>query len=210
VIYDAKDANSVSLGTRIMPEMLAEHGIALANAGNLASFNTGDIDVSAQVTALKGLNPDAVVCAADYSQAVTILRAAPDMPIVSTATYYAGQEGEAAKRFTDALTPVLRRTAGLPNTIEPSMYDAHMYEIVGIYLDAVRKAGITLADADLEADRGRIRGHLEHLTGYDGLSGPIHFNPDGDAVKTYFVVVGQNGRWTEKLRGCSTAGNLTC
>jgi branched-chain amino acid transport system substrate-binding protein len=234
VIYDAKDANSVSLGTRIMPEMLTEHGIALANAGNLASFNTGDIDVSAQVTALKGLNPDAVVCAADYSQAVTviremrrqgfvkpviggtplissaILRAAPDMPIVSTATYYAGQEGEAAKRFTDALTPVLRRTAGLPNTIEPSMYDAHMYEIVGIYLDAVRKAGITLADADLEADRGRIRGHLEHLTGYDGLSGPIHFNPDGDAVKTYFVVVGQNGRWTEKLRGCSTAGNLTC
>jgi branched-chain amino acid transport system substrate-binding protein len=234
VIYDAKDANSVSLGTRIMPEMLAEHGIALANAGNLASFNTGDIDVSAQVTALKGLNPDAVVCAADYSQAVTviremrrqgfikpviggtplissaILRAAPDMPIISTATYYAGQEGEAAKRFTDAVTPILRRTAGLPNTIEPSMYDAHMYEIVGIYLDAVRKAGITLADADLEADRGRIRGHLEHLTGYNGLSGPIHFNPDGDAVKTYFVVVGQNGRWTEKLRGCSTAGNLTC
>jgi branched-chain amino acid transport system substrate-binding protein len=234
VIYDAKDANAVSLGSRIMPEMLPEHGITLANAGNLASFNTGDIDVSAQVTALKGLNPDAVVCAADYSQAVTviremrrqgfvkpviggtplissaILRAAPDMPIVSTATYYAGQEGEAAKRFTDAVTPVLRRTAGLPSTIEPSMYDAHMFEIVGIYLDAVRKAGITLADADLEADRERIRGHLEHLTGYDGLSGPIHFNPDGDAVKTYFVVVGQNGRWTEKLRGCSTAGSLTC
>ncbi|WP_458098242.1 ABC transporter substrate-binding protein [Roseomonas sp. WA12] len=234
VIYDAKDANSVSLGSRIVPEMLGEHGITLANAGNLASFNTGDIDVSAQVTALKGLNPDAVVCAADYSQAVTviremrrqglvkpviggtplissaILRAAPDVPIISTATYYAGQEGEAAKRFTDALTPVLRRTAGLPNTIEPSMYDAHMYEIVGIYLDAVRKAGITLAEADLATDRERIRGHLEHLTGYDGLSGPVHFNPDGDAVKTYFVVVGQNGRWTERLRGCSTAGNLTC
>ncbi|MDO9712668.1 ABC transporter substrate-binding protein [Paracraurococcus lichenis] len=234
IIYDAKDANSVALGSRIMPELLGQGGIALANAGGLASFNTGDIDVSAQVTALKALDPDAVVCAADYSQAITvlremrrqgltkpviggtplissaILRAVPELPIVSCATYYAGQPGEAARRFTEALTPILRRTSGLPATIEPSMYDANIQEILGIFLDAVRKQGLTLAEADLATDRERIRAHLEHLTGFDGLSGPIHFNPDGDAVKTFLVVVGQNGAWTEKLRGCSTAGALTC
>ena len=46
IIYDARDANSVALGSRIMPEMLPAAGITIANAGALASFNTGDIDVS--------------------------------------------------------------------------------------------------------------------------------------------------------------------
>lgn len=234
IIYDAKDANSVALGSRIMPEMLKEQGIRVLNEANLATFNTGDIDVSAQVTALKALNPDGVVCAADYSQAVTvlremrrqgfvkpviggtplissaILRAAPEIPIISSATYYPGQTDEKAKRFTETLQPRLRATAGLPNTIEPSMYDAHMTEIVGMYTDAVLRAGLTLRQADLEADREKLRAHMEKLNGYDGLNGPIHFAETGDAVKTFFVVLGQNGTWSSKLRGCSTHGSLTC
>ena len=234
IIYDAKDANSVALGSRIMPDMLKENGIRLLNEGSLATFNTGDIDVSAQVTALKALNPAGVVLAADYSQAVTvlremrrqgfvkpviggtplissaILRAAPEIPVVSSATYYAGQQGEKVRRFTEALQPRLRATAGLPQTIEPSMYDAHMVEIVGMYTDAVLRAGITLKPEDLAADREKLRAHLEKLNGYEGLSGPIHFAETGDAVKNFFVVVGQNGQWSERLRGCSTYGSLTC
>ncbi len=234
IIYDAKDANAVALGSRIMPEMLKEQGIRLLNEGSLATFNTGDIDVSAQVTALKALNPAALVVAADYSQAVTvlremrrqgfikpiiggtplissaILRAAPEIPVVSCATYYAGQQGEKVQRFTNALQPRLRATAGLPPTIEPSMYDAHMVEIVGMYSDAVLRGGLTLKPADLESDREKLRAHLEKLSGYEGLSGPIHFAPSGDAVKVFFTVVGQNGSWTEKVRGCSTSGSLTC
>ena len=234
IIYDAKDANSVALGSRIMPEMLKQQGIRVLNEANLATFNTGDIDVSAQVTALKALNPDGVVCAADYSQAVTvlremrrqgfvkpviggtplissaILRAAPEIPIMSCATYYPGQTEAKAKRFTETLQPRLRATAGLPNTIEPSMYDAHMTEIVGMYTDAVLRAGLTLKPADLESDREKLRAHMEKLNGYDGLNGPIHFAETGDAVKTFFVVLGQNGTWSSKLRGCSTHGSLTC
>jgi branched-chain amino acid transport system substrate-binding protein len=234
IIYDAKDANSVALGSRIMPEMLAAQGMRLLNAGSLASFNTGDIDVSAQVTALKALNPTGVVLAADYSQAVTvlremrrqgfvkpviggtplissaILRAVPELPIVSCATYYAGQAGERARRFTETLTPLLRATTGLPATIEPSMYDAHMVEIIGMYTDAVLRAGLTLKPEDLATDREKLRAHLAQLSGYEGLSGPIHFAETGDAVKTFFVVVGQNGRWAERVRGCSATANLAC
>ena len=51
---------------------------------------------------------------------------------------------------------------------------------------------------------------MEKLNGYDGLNGPIHFAETGDAVKTFFVVLGQNGTWSSKLRGCSTHGSLTC
>ena len=67
------------------------------------------------------------------------------------------------ERFAAALTPILRRTSGLPAEIEPSMYDANIYEIVNMYLDAVRRAGLTLAEADLAKDREKLRDQIEDL-----------------------------------------------
>src|SRR3712207_2281799 len=74
VIYDAKDATAATVGQRIMPAVLKENGIRVANENDLLSFNTGELDVSAQVTKMKSLNPDGVVVSADYSQAVTVIR----------------------------------------------------------------------------------------------------------------------------------------
>ena len=74
VIYDAKDATAATVGTRIMPAVMKENDIKIANENDLLSFNTGDLDVSAQVTKMKSLNPDGVVVSADYSQGVTVIR----------------------------------------------------------------------------------------------------------------------------------------
>jgi branched-chain amino acid transport system substrate-binding protein len=74
VIYDAKDATAATVGTRIMPALMKENDIKVANESDLLSFNTGDLDVSAQVTKMKSLNPDGVVVSADYSQAITVIR----------------------------------------------------------------------------------------------------------------------------------------
>ena len=74
VIYDAKDATAATVGMRIMPALMKENGVTVLNENDLLSFNTGDLDVSAQVTKLKSLNPDGVVASADYSQAVTVIR----------------------------------------------------------------------------------------------------------------------------------------
>ena len=52
--------------------MMKENDIQVLNENDLLSFNTGDLDVSAQVTKMKSLNPDGVVVSADYSQAVTV------------------------------------------------------------------------------------------------------------------------------------------
>ena len=116
VIYDAKDAVSTAIATKIMPKVFASADIKVLNESDLISFNTGELDVSAQVTKLKGLNPDGVVIGADYSQAITVLRemkrqglvkpviggtplissailkAAPEIPIVAPATFYATHE----------------------------------------------------------------------------------------------------------------------
>jgi len=229
IIYDAKDATAATVGSKIMPALMKENDIKVLNESDPLSFNTGDLDVSAQVTKLKSLNPDGVVVSADYSQAVTairemkrqglikpvvgatqlissaILKAAPEIPIVAPATFYATMKGEKPEKFVKDLQPLLRKTNGLPPEIEPSMYDANIYETVSMYIDAVKKAGVTGKPEDLEADRTKIRDYMAKLVGFAGLGGPIGFNDDGDAIKAFYVVQGQNGAWESKVRGCSTA-----
>jgi branched-chain amino acid transport system substrate-binding protein len=90
------------------------------------------------------------------------------------------------------------------------MYDANIYEIVSMYVDAVRKGGVTLNAADLASDRERVMTYMTNLKGFQGLSGPISFNKDGDAIKAFFVVLGKDGKWTEKVRGCSGPDGKGC
>jgi branched-chain amino acid transport system substrate-binding protein len=213
-----------------MPKVFTDNGIKVVNEKDLVSFNTGDLDVSAQVTKLKSMNPDGVVIGADYSQAITVLRemrrqgmikpviggtplissailkAAPEIPVVAPATFYATMKTPKAQKFVSELQPMLRKTSGLPKDIEPSMYDANIYEIVSMYVEAAKKSGITGKPADLEADRTKIRDFMANLKGYEGFSGPIHFGADGDAVKTFFIVQGQKGAWETKVSGCSASG----
>jgi branched-chain amino acid transport system substrate-binding protein len=234
IVFDAKDAVSTSIAKNVMPAVMKAEGINVLNETNPLSFNTGDIDVSAQITSIKGLNPDAVVIGADYSQAITVIRemkrqgfvkpviggtplisaailkASPDLPIVAPATFYAGMEGASVQKFTSSLTPLLKKGAGLPAEIEPSMYDANIYEIVNIYLDAVRKEGVSAKPADLEADREKVMKHLTSLKGFQGFSGPIAFNKDGDSIKPFFVVLGKDGKWAPKVRGCSAPAGQSC
>jgi branched-chain amino acid transport system substrate-binding protein len=230
VIYDAKDAVSTSIATKIMPEVFKANGITVSNENDLISFNTGDLDVSAQVTKLKSLTPDGVVIGADYSQAITVIRemkrqglvkpviggtplissailkAAPEIPVVAPATFYASMKGAKAEKFVAELWPLLKKESGLPPEIEPSMYDANIYEIVSMYVDAVKKTGITGKPEALEAERVKLRDYMANLKGYEGLGGPIHFNADGDAIKQFFIVQGEKGAWSTKVTGCSADG----
>jgi branched-chain amino acid transport system substrate-binding protein len=234
IIYDAKDATAATVGTRIMPAVLKDNGITIANEGDLLSFNTGELDVSAQVTKMKALNPDGVVVSADYSQAITVIRemkrqgltkpvvgatqlissailkAAPEIPIIAPATFYATMKEAAAQKFVAELQPLLRKESGLPPEIEPSMYDANIYEIVSMYVDAAKKTGITGKPGDLASDRAKVRDHMASLKGFQGLGGPIAFNQDGDAIKAFYVVQGQNGAWETKVHGCSSQDGSSC
>lgn len=231
IIFDAKDATAATVGKAIMPAVLKANDITIANENDLLSFNTGDLDVSAQVTKLKAMNPDGVVLSADYSQAITVLRemkrqglikpvigstqlissailkAAPEIAVIAPATFFATMKGDAPEKFVATLQPLLRKESGLPPDIEPSMYDANIYEIVSMYIDAIKKSGVTGKPEDLEADRVKIRDHLAKLEGFPGLGGPIGFNDDGDAIKAFYVLQGQSGIWDTKVRGCSSAPN---
>jgi branched-chain amino acid transport system substrate-binding protein len=134
-----------------------------------------------------------------------ILKAAPEIPIIAPATFYASMKGDKPEKFVNELQPLLRKTSGLPSEIEPSMYDANIYEIVSIYIDAIKATGVTGKPEDLEADRTKIRDYMAKLVAFPGLGGPIGFNDDGDAIKAFYVLQGENGAWQSKVRGCSAA-----
>lgn len=219
VIYDAKDATATAGGKSTFPKLLEANGITNLNANDPLSFSTGDVDVSAQVTKLKSLDPDGVVISADYSQSLTVLRemvkqnfikpvvstsqaissailkGAPEIPVVAPATYYVGAPEDAAKAFTKDMSAALE--AAGHGDVEPTMYDANIYEIGKMYIAAIKDK--KLAGDDLEKDRTAIRDYMTNLKGFDGLVGEISFNKDGDAIKKFFVLVGQDGKWTPKL-----------
>ena len=204
------------------------------NANDPLSFNTGDLDVSAQVTKMKALNPDGVVVSADYSQAVTVLRemkrqgmikpvvgstqlissailkAAPEIPIVAPATFYATMKGDKPEKFVNELQPLLRKTSGLPPEIEPSMYDANIYEIASIYIDAIKKAR-----RHRQAGRPRRRPHQDpRLHGQARRALPASAARSASTTtatpsRRSIIVQGQNGAWESKVRGCSAARRIS-
>ena len=66
IFMDAKDAVSSFDGKSVFPALLKERGIDVIDS---VSFQTGDIDYSAQVTRAKALNPDGIVVSALYNEA---------------------------------------------------------------------------------------------------------------------------------------------
>ena len=108
--------------------------------------------------------------------------------------------GDRAAPFVAELQPLLRKQFGLPAEIEPSMYDANIYEIVSMYAEAARNTGVTGKPEDLEADRVKVRDYLVKLTNFKGLGGPISFNDDGDAIKAFYVLQGRTERGPPRCR----------
>ena len=85
------------------------------------------------------------------------------------------------------------------------MYDANIYEIINMYIDGVKKDRRDGQAGRPAADRNKIRDYMAQLKGFEGLGGPIGFNADGDAIKAFYIVQGQNGAWETK---CAAARRL--
>jgi branched-chain amino acid transport system substrate-binding protein len=130
--------------------------------------------------------------------------------VIAPATFFVGEKAEAAQQFASTLTPLLRKTSGLPAGIEPDMYDANIYEIVSLFLEAVKKEGVSLQPEQLAQDREKIRRVIAESGTFMGFNGKIAFNPDGDAIKSFFVLVGQGGKWAERASGCSAPAGSGC
>jgi branched-chain amino acid transport system substrate-binding protein len=206
------------LGTRILPALFKQNGIAIANEGNFLTFQARDLDFSAQVTRLKGLAADGIAFGGVFSDAATFIKEARRqgvrLPMVGGNPMMhelflklAGEAGEGtmAPSFFWADSPdprvqsLVKRfaaratAAGLPPTIE--MISVNTYDAVRLLADVIKKTGVTNRPEDLAADRERIMKGLAATKDWPGVAGRHSFNQDGDGVKDIYVFVVKGGKW---------------
>ncbi len=210
ILTDVKDAFTKADGTAVFPAVLKARGVTVLD--NI-SFQTGDIDFSAQVTRAKALNPDGIVVAALYNEGGNVVR---EVRKQGLAQPIAGALGMSEPRFLEIAGPAAegvlvvnpfwpdnpeprikrwvdeyRRRANAP----PSNTAALMYDSLHIMKQCIERTGVTNRADDLAKDRERIRDCWAALKDYPGITGRITINADGDAVLEPTVLVVRHGRY---------------
>jgi branched-chain amino acid transport system substrate-binding protein len=209
VFYDAKDAVSSSDGKMVFPAALKAHGIDVLDA---ITFQTGDIDYSAQVTRAKALNPDGIVVAALYTEAAHLVaevrRQGMTQPIVAgvevldphfitiagaaangvtTATdFYANNPRLAVQAFTAEFEKRLH--------VAPTNSAGLMYDTLFLMRHCIMTTGVKDSS---QASKDKIRDCWAHLKDVDApLSGPNSMDPSGDVIRTPTLLVVKDGQFT--------------
>jgi branched-chain amino acid transport system substrate-binding protein len=210
VLTDVKDAFTKVDGTVVFPAELKQKNVQVLD--NI-SYQTGDIDYSAQVTKAKGLNPEGVLIAGLYNEGGNIVREirkqGMTQPIV-------GALGMSETKFLDIAGPAGDGTTVVnpfwPDDPDPKVHAwtveyekrakavpgntaALMYDTIMLTKNCIEKSGVTNKPDDLAADRERIKDCLAQVKDVPGIAGPMSFNADGDAQLLPTVLVAKGGKW---------------
>jgi branched-chain amino acid transport system substrate-binding protein len=196
LLYANDDAFSKS-GFDVMKAAAQQAGLTILGE---ESFGSKDTDFSAQLTKIKGMNPDAVGISALVEPVSGVLLQARQLGFPGQVLFIGGNGsnspklGEIAGAAADGLVvgspwfagkedpkneafvAAFRKQAGH----DPDQFAAQAYDCLHILADAINRAG--------DADPEKIRGALLK-TDYTGAMGPFQFTPDRNPASTAGVVV---------------------
>ncbi len=211
ILLDTKDAVSKSDGSAVLPAALKSRGITVLDS---ISFQTGDIDYSAQVTKAKSLNPDGVVVAALYNEGANVVREVRKQgmtqPIVAGLGIMdprfielAGPAAEGVMTVNDFWVdnpdPAVARWVAeykKRSPTPPSNAAALMYDTLDIVRNCAEKSALSGKPDDLEKDRERMRDCLARVKDYKApITGGTTFDANGDAVRQPVVLVVRQGKF---------------
>ena len=197
-------ADSVDLFSRdsdaLFKKTFADSGIEVVAS---ETFETGDTDLSAQLTRIKESNPEAIFVSAQQIEVIEILTQGRQLGIPSEVPFIsivlsvddiqkAGDAAEGAITFNSWVSSA--DTPGNQAFVEnytakygmaPSVYAAQPYAAAYILAKAISDAQATDATA--------IRDALANITDFDTILGNFSFNAVGDAVYDPIVLVVKNG-----------------
>ncbi|RTL54183.1 MAG: ABC transporter substrate-binding protein [Rhodocyclaceae bacterium] len=215
VIYGNDDAFTKS-GYDVFKKVLEEQKIPVTTT---ETYVKGDVDFKAQLTKIKGTNPDAVVCSCLAEEAANIMLQARGLGI--KAPFIGGNGFNSPKLFEisklagegtfvgspwsnanpapankNFVAAYQKKYGGEPNQFAAQAYDA-MY-VAAAALKDVKLSG------DLAADREALKNALPKVS-IEGATGPFKFRPaktkDGkpggwDADQKPFIYQVQGGKFT--------------
>jgi len=215
VLTDVKDAFTKVDGTVVFPTELKKRNVEVLD--NI-SYQTGDIDYSAQVTKAKGLNPDGILIAGLYNEGGNIVREIRKQglkqPIV-------GALGMSEPRFLEIAGPAGDGTmvvnpfwADDPNPkvhdwaveykkragVEAGNTAALMYDTVNLMKLCIEKSGVTNKPAELDSDRDKIRNCLGGLKNFPGVAGEITMNEVRDGAGSSAILKVVNGKYVNMAK----------
>jgi branched-chain amino acid transport system substrate-binding protein len=209
VFMDGRDAVSSFDGKKVFPTLLKEHGIEILDT---VTFQTGDIDYSAQVTRAKALNPDGIVMSALYNEAahavIEIRKQGMDQPIVAGVGVNdprfmqiggAATEGVFTASDFFAENPKPSVAAWVSAYVKrynekPSNAAGEMYDTLYLMRDCIRSTDVT--GDDVKADRIKLRDCWANMKNVDApLTGATTIDKDGDGTRIPTVLEVKGGNF---------------
>jgi branched-chain amino acid transport system substrate-binding protein len=170
------------------------------------NYNTGDLDFTAQITTVRGLNPDVIFAPGNYTESALVMKQARELgitiPIIGGDTWETPEfievgservEGAVFSSFFAA------EFAGTPEartfldeyakryTKEPASVTALGYDGYLVALDAIKRAGST--------DPRAVRDAIAATSGFVGATGITTLDTNGDATKSAYIKAVEGGKF---------------
>ncbi|MSQ72366.1 MAG: hypothetical protein EXR27_13880 [Betaproteobacteria bacterium] len=213
VIMDVKDPISKFMGSAFWPGLFEKLGVDELTRKDPVTFQSGDPSVTAQVSKIKAMNPDAIVLASSPGDAakiaIEVRRQGMKQQFLGAGGLFgdeflksggAAVDGAitAAQFWRDNPDPAVKAMVASyeKRTGQPSvLHEAYAYDGLLTIVDAVKKGGVTNRAADLDKDRERIRDSLNGIQ-VVGMSGKHMLNATtGEVDRPTMKAVIQGGKW---------------
>jgi branched-chain amino acid transport system substrate-binding protein len=213
IIYDSADAVAAAEGSAVLPALFKKAGIEVKDS---LTYQTKDIDFSAQITRVKALNPDGIALGACYQQAANIVREARKQglkqPFLASACVgspefakLVAKDGEGSiigsAGWPDDPKPktaaFLRKFMEKSGGKKPNYGGMRSYDNVYIMKMVIETSGVSNEAKDLEADRERIRLGWTKVKDFDGITGPTTINAERDGAGKATVLTVKDGQFVK-------------
>lgn len=163
-----------------------------------SSYNTGDQDFSAQLTNIKGMNPDVIFAPGNYGESAILIKQARELgitaPILGGDTWEAPDFLDIGKEAVEGAAFSSHFTSAAPVTEVSKTFladykaeynqDANAFAALGydaymLIIDAITRAG--------SAEPQAIRDAIAETKDFVGATGNITLDENGDAVKSAII-----------------------
>src|SRR4026208_398583 len=199
IMVDRKNDYSTGL-EKVINETFTKMGGKIVS---VQSYQEGDQDFNAQLTSLKGANPEVIFVPGYYNDVGLIAKQARDkginVPLVggdgwdSTQLYAIGGKALNGSYFTNHYSPfdtdpkVVKFVTDYKARYnsEPDALAATAYDAAKIMFDAIKRAN--------SLDGTAIRDALAATKAFPGVTGDVTFNADRDAVKPIIMIEIKDG-----------------
>lgn len=210
IIQEVSNDYSVALSqlfTNALKELTGDEN-CITSVGN---YNTGDNDFSAQLTSIKNSDAEAIFFPGNFTESALIMKQARelgiDLPFLGGDTWEtpevidiagAAAEGAVYSSFYDPAAPLTDMTATFLEAFAAKYGEDELaagvtalgFDAYLLAIDAIQRAG--------SVDGPAIRDALAATDGFEGATGVVTLDENGDAIKPAVIKTIKDGQFTYK------------